>query len=94
MEKQEFREKAKQSIDEIFDKIEELKARKAEAKAEFQDTYKEQIEVLEVKKAELEVKYNNLLDVAEDKWEEVKQAFSESTVSFKEGFSKLFSVFK
>jgi len=35
-----------------------------------------------------------LLDAAEDKWDEVKNAFNESADSFKDGFSKLFAPFK
>jgi 5'-3' exonuclease len=94
MEKQEFREKAKQSIDEIFDKIEELKAKKDEAKAELVGKYEEQIAELEAKRDELQSKYDQLIDAAEDKWEDVKGAFTESAASFKEGFSKLLSPFK
>lgn len=94
MEKQEFREKAKKRIDDIFDKIEEIKAKKDHAKAEAKEGYNKEIELLEAKKEELQHNYNALIDAAEDKWDEVKDAFSNSADSFKDAFSKLLSPFK
>ena len=48
--------------------------------------YKEELEELKLKKADLQSKYDKLEDAVEDKWEEVKNAFIESAPSFKAGF--------
>jgi hypothetical protein len=94
MEKQEFQEKAKQSIDDIFAKIDELKLKKETVEADLKITIDEQIKKLEAKKDELELKYKDLIDAAEDKWDDVKDAFSQSADSIKDAFSKVFSPFK
>jgi chromosome segregation ATPase len=94
MEKEEFKQKAKQTIDDIFAKIDELQIKMDKAKAETKVKYKNEIEELKKKKAELQTRYDKLEDVVEDKWEDVKKAFSESAGSFKEGFSRLGKIFK
>jgi len=48
---------------------------------------------LELKKVDLETKYAALENASEEKWEEVKNAFSSASVSFKEGFVKIASFF-
>lgn len=94
MDRQEFKEKAKQSIDDIFAKIDELKQKRGTIETDLKDTIDEQIKKMEAIKSELELKYKDLIDANEEKWDEVKQAFSESAGSFKEGLSKLKSIFK
>jgi hypothetical protein len=94
MDQQEFKEKAKQSIDDIFARIDELKQKRGTIEADLKGTIDEQIKKMEAKKIELELKYKDLIDANEEKWDEVKDAFSQSADSFKEGFSKLKSIFK
>ena len=94
MEREEFKQKAKQSIDDIFARIEQLEAKMDKAKADAKGKYKDEIEELKLKKADLQSKYEKLENAVEDKWEEVKNAFIESAPSFKEGFSKLGKIFK
>jgi chromosome segregation ATPase len=48
---------------------------------------------LETKKADLQSKYNDLINAKDEKWEEMKNAFSSAADSFKEGFSKISSLF-
>ena len=55
--------------------------------------YREEIKELKKKKADLQSKYDKLEDAVEDKWEEVKNAFTESAGSFKAGFSRLGKLF-
>jgi cell division protein FtsB len=94
MEREEFKQKAKQSIDDIFARIEKLEAKMDQAKADAKVKYKDEIDELKAKKADLQAKYEKLEDAVEDKWEEVKKAFIESAPSFKKGLSRLGEIFK
>ncbi len=94
MDKEKFKNSAKQSIDEIFATIDELEAKKNKAVGDVKAEYEARIAELKMKKNELQVKYNKLVDSTEENWEEVKDAFSSAADSFKEGFSKIASLFK
>lgn len=93
MEREEFKQKVKQSIDDIFARIEMLESKMVKAKADAKLKYKDEIEELKKKKAELQSQYDKLEDAMEDKWEEVKNALTESAGSFKQGFSTLGKIF-
>jgi lipid II:glycine glycyltransferase (peptidoglycan interpeptide bridge formation enzyme) len=94
MERELFKEKAKESIDAIFAKIDELEARKDQAIAHAKLEYEEKLTELKAKKAELVACYDKLTEATEDNWEEVKETFSSASESFREGFSKIASLFK
>jgi hypothetical protein len=93
MEREIFKNKAKESIDEVFAKIDELEAKKDQAMAGMKAEYTEKLAELKAKKDELQANYDQLLVATEDNWEEVKEAFSSASVSFKEGISKIASIF-
>ena len=93
MEREEFKEKAKQSIDDLFVQIEKLEAKMKKAKADAKVKYKTEIDELKQKKAEMQNVLDKVENAVEDKWEEVKAAFSESAPSFKEGFARLGKIF-
>jgi len=94
MDKETFKQNAKKSIDEIFDAIERIQEKasivEGEAKVRFEQTLVE----LQAKKKELQTKYDKLDNASEEKWEEVKNAFSSASESFKEGFKKITSLIK
>jgi hypothetical protein len=94
MEREEYKAKAKQTIDDLFAHIDKLEAKMNKAKADSKEKYKTEIDELKLKGAELQDKYNKLEDAVEDKWEEVKAAFQESIPSFKKGFSILGGIFR
>jgi hypothetical protein len=94
MDKEKFKNKAKDSIDEIFAKIDELEVKKDKAIGEAKIEYEEKLAELKTKKIELQAKYDKLVEATEENWEEVKVAFSSASESFKEGFSKIASLFK
>jgi hypothetical protein len=94
MDKEKFKNKAKDSIDEIFAKIDELEVKKDKAIGEAKIEYEEKLAELKSKKIELQAKYDKLVEASEENWEEVKVAFSSASESFKEGFSKIASLFK
>ena len=94
MDRETFKQNAKKSLDEIYADIRNLqeKAKKAEGVAKAK--YEEKVADLKSKMKDLQPKYDALATATEEKWEEVKKAFSSALVSIKEGINKLTSVFK
>ena len=94
MDKETFKQNAKNGIDEIFDAIERVQERAnivgEEAKARFNETLVE----LREKKKDVQTKYDELESTSDEKWEEVKGAFSSAFDSFKEGLKKITSIIK
>jgi DNA-binding transcriptional regulator GbsR (MarR family) len=93
MNKEEFKAKAKQYIDEISAKIHEMEANKESVKSDAQSKYKETIKELNDKKDVLQAKYENLENIAEDKLEETKLLFSSAAKTFEEQVSKISGLF-
>lgn len=92
MSKEDFKKKAKKGIDDIFAKIDELEAKKSKVEGDVKAEYEEKLNHLKTKKKELQAKHDELVIASDEKWEEVKSAFSSATDSFKEGFSKIASL--
>lgn len=92
MNKEDFKNKAKISIDDIFAKIDALEEKKDKVKGDAKATYEEKLNNLKTKKKELQAEYDLLINASDDKWEEVKSTFSSATDSFKEGFLKIASL--
>ena len=94
MDKETFKQNAKNGIDEIFDAIERVQERTnvvgEEAKARFNETLVE----LREKKKDVQAKYDELGNTSDEKWEEVKGAFSSAFDSFKEGLKNITSIIK
>lgn len=83
MNKQEFKEKAKQSITRANGKIEELEFMLHNGKFDTQWDNEEQIEILKKKKSSLEFKYRAVSEIAEDKWEETKEDYIRTIIDLK-----------
>lgn len=94
MDRDSLKTEAQKAIDSIFANIDELEAKKDGVKAEVKAEYEKRLSELKAKKAELQDKYNKLAGASQDKLNEVQAAFSSAAVSFKEGISKLTSLFK
>ncbi len=94
MERNDFKEKAKKGIDEIFSKIEMLESKIEKTNEKIRPEYEKSLAEIKLRKAELELKYDSLINASDAKWEEAKDAFTSSLESFKEGFTKLASVFR
>ena len=94
MDKETFKQNAKNGIDEIFDAIERVQERATivgeEAKVRFNETLVE----LREKKKDVQAKYDDLESTSDEKWEEVKGAFSLAFDSFKDGLKKITSIIK
>ncbi len=94
MEREKFKEDAKQFIDKIFARIDELEAKKDRVTEDKKQEYEEMLASLRQRKKLLLDKYNNLSSSAEDKWEEARITFSDASESFKDGFDKIASLFR
>lgn len=89
MNKETYKAKAKEELNELFARLNELENQKDISEAEAKAEYDSKINELKTKKSELETKYAQLEDASEDKWEEAKEAFSAASEDFKTGFSKI-----
>ncbi|ALO16445.1 hypothetical protein L21SP5_02825 [Salinivirga cyanobacteriivorans] len=94
MDKETYKAKAKKSIDDIFNKIDELEAKKHKAQESAKQKYNEKIEDLKARKQELQEKYDELTNATEERWEIAKTKFSESADYFNKGFAELGNIFK
>ncbi|TLP72866.1 hypothetical protein [Maribacter sp. ACAM166] len=70
-----------------------MKAKKDSVQGDAISKYEESLKELESKKTALEGKYTELENTSEEKWDEVKNAFSLASESFKEGWNKIISLF-
>ncbi|MFP4556960.1 MAG: hypothetical protein ACLFNU_08835 [Bacteroidales bacterium] len=94
MTREEFKEKAKQGLDDLFTKIDELDKKKDLVSDDLKNSYHEQIEELNKRKHELKSKFLKLMGASENDWEEHKNSFNSTYDTFKEGYYKLSSFFK
>jgi uncharacterized protein YicC (UPF0701 family) len=94
MNREKLKQDAKDSIDTLFSKIEELEKKKDSVKEEYKAKYDEKIKELKSKKADLQIKYETLIASTEEKWKEAQVDFSAAADSIKAGFSKITGLFK
>jgi len=94
MDKETFKQNAKKGIDEVFEAIDRVQERANVVEDEAKIKLNERLVELKAKKEELQAKYHELDTTSEERWEEVKTAFSSAFDSFKEGFKKITSVIK
>ena len=89
MNRQEFKEKAKKTLDNVFAKIEKIENKSQNVSEKVKSEFNEEIAELKMEKARLEKKFHDLENSSEEQWEKSKAVFNESANSFKEGFEKL-----
>lgn len=89
MNKQEFKAKANQTIDEISAKINELKANKASAQDDLNKEIAKSIKNLELKESGLKDKLAKLEQVSDKEWENAKEAFLKAKESSNEALHKI-----
>ena len=94
MERNKYKENAKNEIDKIFAKIDELEAKKDMVSAETKEKVNHKIAELKSQRDVIKSKYNELIDTTEESWEKAKSSFSESADSFKNGLSELTHLFR
>jgi DNA repair exonuclease SbcCD ATPase subunit len=94
MDRNTFKENAKKSIDEIFNKIEELESKKDTLSESLKAEYDKKIAELKLKRIELKSNLDDMEKVAESKLDELKGTVEAASASFKDGFNKLADLFK
>ena len=94
MDKETFKQNAKNTIDEIYDAIERIQEKATIVEGEAKDRFEQSLIELKAMKKDLQFKYDKLGNTSDEKWEEVKNAFSSASESFKEGFKKITSIIK
>ena len=94
MDRETFKQNAKNSIDEIFDAIERIQERANVVQGEAKVRFEQNLVELKAKMNDLQARYNKLDNASDEKWEEVKNAFSSASESFKDGFKKITSIIK
>lgn len=94
MDREKFRAEAKKTLNEFNEKISILEAKAKKAQANLRADFDEKIDELKVKRDKVKERYDKLSGATDEKWVEVKAAFSAASDDFREGFSKLGSIFK
>jgi len=94
MDKETFKQNAKNTIDEIYDAIERIQEKAKIVEGEAKDNFEKNLLELRALKKEVQAKYDKLEYSSEEKWEEVKNAFSSASESFKVGIKKITSLIK
>jgi len=94
MDKETFRQNAKSTLDEIFDAIERIQEKANKIEGEAKDSFEKNLIELKALKKDVQAKYDKLEYSSEEKWEEVKNAFSSASESFKDGIKKIKSIIK
>ena len=97
MNKQEFKQKTQEILDQLDAKIDEMKQGVANIAEDAKEEYAEQIEKLKGLKNELSEKLGKFDDVAENKWDVVKESatsfFAKVGEAWKEDFERVKQAF-
>jgi len=89
MDKENFKKQVNKAIDELFAKIDELESKKGKIREDAKAEYENMIGELRRKKDELMAKFNDLKNIKDEDWDEVKDSFVVASKSFMEGISKI-----
>lgn len=93
MKKDEFKQKAEKTIDDLSARIEELKARKEVAEDRAESKFEAALAELKEKKEELEERLDGIEDTLEEEWDEIKEKFNSSADAVKKKLSEWSSGF-
>jgi predicted nuclease with TOPRIM domain len=93
MDKEAFKTKVNEIIDDLSEKIDALKAAGESAEDAVVEEYGESLEELESQKERLEEKLEKLEDISDETWEELKEKFASASDSFKEGLARIADYF-
>jgi BMFP domain-containing protein YqiC len=87
-------QKSKEKLEELDQKIVELKSQYNLVKEESKREYQQNIDKLEAKKNEWQNKLNEAAVVSEEQWDEVKETFKESSEAIKQEINETFTKLK
>lgn len=88
MDKKEFKAKAKQTIDNLFQQAEQLEQKTQELKTDAKAQYQVAVQNLQSQKTTLINKYKQLEQTTDENWETVREAFSNGVQAFKDTLAK------
>lgn len=98
MNKQEFKLKTQEILDQLEAKIEEMKKGIGNIADDAKEEYQEQMQKLGALKDELSEKLNSFDEIADNKWDVVKESaanfFGSVSEAWKENYSKVMEAFK
>ncbi|HHT29445.1 MULTISPECIES: hypothetical protein [Petrimonas] len=96
--KQEFRQRAQEILDQLEEKIDEMKQGISNIAEEARDEYAEQLEKLKSLRDELAEKLTTFDDIAESRWDVVRESaisfFSKVSEAWKEDFERVKQAFR
>ncbi len=98
MKKEEFRQKAHSVLDEVINHINEMEKKAGEVSDDLKHEYNQKLSKLKEIRNDLTAKLDDYEVLSENRWDVVKDSFSEFlehvTVAWKESFNKAKSAFK
>mgnify|MGYP001551165300 CR=1 FL=1 len=89
MDKEEAKVKAKNSIDQITEKIESMEQKKDEITSDVKNEFEEQMKNIKSLRTEMRQKYDEMKQKTDARWEDAQEAFSLASNKFEQGFSEL-----
>ena len=94
MDMNDYNAKAKEMVDDIFNRIDELESKKEKAEGMAKEDFSKMVDTLKSKKEDLKSKYEDLKNTPDDKREQARESFRQSAEYFKNGLTELASHFK
>ena len=94
MDRKEIIEKIKAELDNVSDEIKKLETKMGELSEEAKITYKKQIDDLQKMYKNADEKFENAKDVAEDKWEDVRENIQVTRKALKNSYNYFLSHYK
>jgi len=94
MNRTEFKVKALENIDQLFNKVDEMEQKKELLTEKLKKEYYKQVADLKERKADLVKKLDAVESAPESKFEAAKQAYSETLKRYKTRYNELSKLFK
>ena len=89
MNREDYRIKAKKSIDKVFRRLDEYESDVKKMSESVRQQFEENVNEMKRQKLVLQEKYHQMAHASEERWEETRKGFNDSMLSFKEGFEKI-----
>ncbi|MCB9283916.1 MAG: hypothetical protein H6563_07585 [Lewinellaceae bacterium] len=84
MNRTEFKEKAKENIDDLFQQLDQMEQKALEVKGDAKEKLQEKIALLQERKKDLHDRFKNLEKSTDENWTKVVNAFTNGVDAFKE----------
>lgn len=89
-----YQNKAHETIDEIFNGINSLEEKVKNASKDFSDTMEQNIQQMKAEGEKLKVKFNELVDANNESWDEIRNGFEQVANSLRNAFSNAWNKLK